>query len=457
MLHFIDRMMLFWHSADALAAAMPAGLINLAVICFFLGVAAYTNTFVAQYYGAGRHERIGLAVWQGAGFGMLVAPFVIATIPFAPRMFAVWGHAPEVQVLEVTYYQILCFGAPAMVIAQAFGTFFTGRGDVRTLMYVDIASAVMNIVLDYAWIFGYWGFPAWGIAGAAWATVISQWAKAAVLLYLLWRPRHRAEFRTWADCRPDWALAKRLLWFGSPSGLQILAELAAFSVFLMLVGRLGKLELTATNLAFSVNSLAFVPLYGFGIAAMTMVGQRLGENRPDLADRSTWSVFVLAMTYLTIISFAYLVFPDFFLMGHRAQVPGAEFMEVRNLTVVLLRFVALYCLFDGLKVVFAHSIEGAGDTRFVLYVVSTTSILMVAATWWIIEVAQAGLWWSWWVVVAYLLVQGIIFLVRFRQGKWRQMRVIEHATGAEPEIPLSADSGAVVEVVVAPAVSPTAE
>lgn len=73
-MNFIDRMFLLWHSTDAMAAAMPAGMLYYTVICYPLGVAAYVNTFVAQYHGAGRPERIGVAVWQGVWLGVLTAP-----------------------------------------------------------------------------------------------------------------------------------------------------------------------------------------------------------------------------------------------------------------------------------------------------------------------------------------------------------------------------------------------
>ncbi|HFE53176.1 MAG TPA: MATE family efflux transporter, partial [Bacteroidetes bacterium] len=109
--HFVDRMFLTWYSPEAIAAAMPAGILNFTLMSFFLGTAGYVNTFVAQYYGAQRYERIGPAVWQGVYVALIGAVLIAATIPLAPGFFRLVGHERTVQLYEVSYYQILCVGA----------------------------------------------------------------------------------------------------------------------------------------------------------------------------------------------------------------------------------------------------------------------------------------------------------------------------------------------------------
>ena len=87
-MNFIDRMFLLWYSKEAVAAVLPAGMVHFAMISFPLGIAAYTNTFVAQYYGAGHLKRIGPAVWQGLHLGFFCVPLYLALIPLAPWIFA---------------------------------------------------------------------------------------------------------------------------------------------------------------------------------------------------------------------------------------------------------------------------------------------------------------------------------------------------------------------------------
>src|SRR5690606_17391344 len=127
LMQFVDRLFLLWYSPDALAASLPAGLLSFTIICFFLGVAFYVNTFVAQYFGAKRFERIGPVVCEGIGLGVFCPPLVLATIPAAPLVFSWFGHAPSIVTLEVSYYQSLAYGAGPIVIAGALSSFFTGR------------------------------------------------------------------------------------------------------------------------------------------------------------------------------------------------------------------------------------------------------------------------------------------------------------------------------------------
>ncbi len=427
---FIDRLFLFWYSADALAASLPGAMVNFLVLCPFLGLAAYVNAFVAQYFGAGKYERVGPAVWQGMWLGVLVIPVALLTNPFAPALFALIGHEPAVQAAEVEYFQILNFGSGAMVLAGAMSSFFTGRGRVRTVMVVDVTSAAINVVLDYLWIFGYGGFPEWGIAGAAWATVVALWFKPLAYGVLMALPEAREVYATLSGWRLDRELMGRLLRYGSPNSVQMLLEVGSFSLFLMIVGRLGALELTACNLAFTINNLAFMPVYGIGIATTTLVGQRLGENEPDLAARSTWSALSIGGAYNAFMAVIYLACPEVLLRLAGMNLSGVEHAELERLVVVLLRFVAAYCLFDTMYIIFSSALKGAGDTKFVLLVTLALAGLPGLGTALGVNVLGFGIFWGWSVLTLWVLLLGVIYLARFLQGAWRSKRVIE---GASPE------------------------
>jgi MATE family multidrug resistance protein len=423
-MNFTDRMFLLWFSTQTMAAAMPAGMLHFTVICFPLGIAIYANTFVAQYHGAGKPERIGAVVWHAFGIGVLTVPVILAVIPLAPAIFRLAGHPPETAALEVAYFQILALGGGGTVMAAALSAFFTGRGATRVVMMVSITTASLNILLDYLWIFGHWGFPRMGIEGAAWATVVSQWFRVLLYWQIMMLPAHREKYQLLAGRKFDRELFGRLLRFGGPNGLQFVVGVAAFSMFIMLVGGLGEEAMAATTLAFNVNSVAFVPMLGMGIAVTTMVGQQLGRNRPDLAARATWTAFLMAFSYMGLMAVLYVAVPDVFLMGHAAGMPADRFDELRNMTVVLLRFVAAYCLLDAANLIFVSAIKGAGDTQFVLKVNAVLSPLPVLAGWIGMTYFGAGLIWCWTTLTAWISALGIIYLARFLQGRWRTMRVI---------------------------------
>ena len=156
---FVDRMFLSWYSPDMIAAAMPAGILNFTVMSVFIGITSYTGTFVAQYYGAGRYDRIGPAIWQGVYVSFIGGVLLLCLIPLATPIFTRIGHAPMIIKHEVAYFQILCFGGVPAIASASFSAFFSGRGKPWPVMWVNTATTAFNLILDYALIFGKWGFP----------------------------------------------------------------------------------------------------------------------------------------------------------------------------------------------------------------------------------------------------------------------------------------------------------
>jgi len=428
--HFVDRMFLAWHSPEAIAASMPAGILNFTIMSIFIGTAGYVNTFVAQYYGAGEMKKIGPAVWQGIYFSLFGMLFMIMCVPLAGPLFDFAGHEQEVRTMEVSYFVILCFGGFFPVATAAISGFFSGQGLTWTIMWINTVATVVNIILDYCLIFGNLGFPQWGIEGAAIATVCSSIASFILFLVLMLRARFREKYNIWEGRRLDSALLKRLLKFGFPNGMQLFLDMLGFAIFILLVGRYGKIELSATNIAFNINTLAFMPMLGVGIAVSVMVGQNLGNRRPDVAEYATWSAAHISFVYMFLISCCYVFFPGLFLMPFGVKGDPESFQQMYDYGVILLRFVALYSIFDSLNLVFAAAIKGAGDTRFVMKAIVICSwVLMVIPTYLAIMVFNWHLFVAWGFATLYIIVLGIIFLLRFLQGKWKKMLVIEEIPG----------------------------
>lgn len=424
--NFVDRMFLFWHSKEAMAASLPAGMLHFSLLCFPIGVASYVNTFVSQYNGAGEPRRIGPIVVQGILWGCVVAPlFFLAVIP-ANFAFRISTVDPEVARLEGIYFWVLAFGGGASIIANAMSAFFSGRQKNGIVMAVDSSSCLVNMVLDYFFIFGFVSYMPDGIAGAAWATVISQWYKVAlygglILMPANWRNFGFGEARLW-----DWGVMRRLLSFGSASGVQLALEVSALTFFLLMMGRLGSEAMTATNLAFSINGFAFVPLVGLGIAVSTLVGREIGAGQPSVASSATWSGFLIALVYSGTMAIVYWTLPELFLTFHKAAEAGVVEPAdgVLATTTILLRFVAFFCLLDATNVVFVSALKGAGDVKFVMLATCVISILPVCVGAAVL-MSGGGLYACWIVLTLWVFAMGATHFVRFLIGRWRRMKVIE--------------------------------
>ena len=423
---FVDRMFLLWHSAEAMAAALPAGMLYWTMVCFPFGVAQYVNTFVAQYHGAERPERIGAVLWQGLYIGIATIPLFLCAIPVAPYVFRLFGHDPAVITHEVTYFRWLTVCAGSAVLNGTLSSFFIGRGKTSVVMWANVASTLINIALDYVMIFGNFGFPELGIAGAAIATVISQWFKVVWYVFLIFRAHHASKFGL-KNFGYDAGLMLRLFRFGGPNGMQMIVESAAFSAITLFLGQLGTVAMSASTLAFNVNAVAFIPMVGVSIAVSTLVGQQLTGGTADLAARSTKTAIQMGLIYSGIVGLLCLWAPGLFMLGHAAGTEAAAFADIRATTVILLRYVAAYCLLDTLQIVFVGALKGAGDTRFVLLTTIIVSLTTVMGGWLGARFGGGGLHWWWCVVTAWIFMLGLSFTLRFFQGHWREMLVIERS------------------------------
>jgi multidrug resistance protein, MATE family len=429
----IDRIMLSHFSSLAVAAAMPAALLYWTLLAIPQNTANYATTFVAQYIGAGRPERVGPAIWQALYFAVVAGIVFLGFVPLAPWLMSLGGHATEVQELEIAYFQYLCWAALPATLVAALNSFFAGRGDSWTVLLVDVVGLAVNICLVVILIPGRYGFPAMGIRGPGVATIVGSSCSALVALALFLRRRHAVVYQTLAGWRLDPELFRRLMRFGLPNGCQWMLEGLAFTVFLFLVGRLGKVDLAATNIAFSINFVAVIPMLGMGQAVMILVGRRLGEDRPDLAERSAWTGFRTAWLYMGSVALLYVLTPSLFLVLFRNE--DAEWPAIAAIVPPLLRFVALYSLFDSMTIVFSFALRGAGDTRFVTLVSLTLAWPVMVLPTWAVWYFDRGLNWAWAAATSYVIAQAVVFLARFRQGRWRSMRVIESKPVAEAVTP----------------------
>jgi MATE family multidrug resistance protein len=424
--HFIDRMFLTWYSQEAIAASMPASMVSWTVTSLFVGTASYINTFVAQYFGAKRYERIGASVWQGIYLTIFATPIMFVFYPLSDGLFQLIGHQQAVQELETIYFKMLLFGSPFAIVANAISGFFSGRGKTWVVMWVNAAGMVFNIILDYLLIFGNFGFPQMGIKGAGIATVIATMITAGLFFIRMARPTMNEKFRTLKNWKFDGELFRRLIRYGLPSGLQFVLEILAFTIFIMLVGRIGTEELAASNIAFNINMLAFLPMFGMSLAVSALVGQRLGENRPDIAEKTTWSAFHIGFSYFFVLALSYVLIPELFLFPFTIQSNPEAFQPISRLATILLRFVAIYSVFDSANMIFSGALKGAGDTRFVaLASIGLSWALMIIPCFLALHFFNVGINWLWFFVTLYVSGLGLMLFWRFKHGIWKSMRVIE--------------------------------
>jgi multidrug resistance protein, MATE family len=371
---------------------------------------------------------VGTSVWQGLYLATAAGILMLGLIPLAKPIFAFIGHTEKLQAYEVTFFQILCVASLPGLLGSALSCFFTGRSRTWPVMCVDLFSCLVNLVLDYLLIFGNFGFPQWGLAGAAWATTIAQVVRVVIYMVMFLSDEHDEEYSTRRSWRPQWELIGRMIRYGAPNGVQFALDVGAFTLFLAVIGRMGEDPFAATSLVFQINHLAFMPMVGMGTAVTVLVGQRLGDDKSSLAVRTTWVAGVMCFLYMATISLGYVAFPNAFLYPFSHYANAAEFAPLQHTCVVLLWFVAFYSIFDTGNIIFSATLKGAGDTRFVMFMSVGLGLVLLAVPSILTVKLHWGLYTIWFFATAYVTILAIAFLLRVIAGRWKHMRVIEKAS-----------------------------
>jgi MATE family multidrug resistance protein len=426
LINFTDRMFLMWYSPDAMTASMLAGMLFSTAIAIPNAAAGLVTTFVAQYHGSGNDHRVGHVVWQGIWFGFVVMPILLFLFePFA-LVFIWFGHDWELVALERTYYFYTLLGCGAAISAEAAASFFRGLGKMHVEMVNNMFCLFLNVFLDYCLIFGHFGFPEWGLAGAAIATAITLWVRFLIYIVLMFlQDSHANKFQIFRGMRLDLPLIGRLCYYGIPAGLYTFIDTLTFTAFVLLIGGMGHVQRNATTIAFTLNSFTFIPLHGIGISVTSMVGNQLGKNRPDLARRVTMTAQMIGSVYAGLFGLAFLVCPDLFLSLFAAYTNPEEFAAAHDLCVVLLRFIALYLFFDSSLAIFFGTLRGAGDTIFIARIVGILAPFLPIVSVIGINCFDLGVLWCWTVLTLYVVVYLLCLALRYRGKVWESMRVIE--------------------------------
>lgn len=422
----IDRVFLSQYNPDALSASLASTLVFLVPLSFFQGLIGYASTFVAQYYGAQKEDRLGPVIWQAIYLACGAGLLFLFLVPFAEFFLRQGGHKAHLVELEVTFFQCLCCSALPTLLVGATTSFFSGRGESWIVLLIDGVGLIVNSILAYLLIFGFSGLAPLGIFGAGLANVIGSSFSAILGLFLFFQARYRQRFQTIQGWRPDSALVHRMIRFGGPNGVLLALDSLSWSLFLWVVGWIGENDFAATSIALTLNCLVYFPGIGLAQGVGVLVGQHLGENRPDLAEKTTWQGLWICLGATFLIGMIYLLIPgilaDLFQGRHAMDLSSRG---VRESVKVLLRFVVVYCLFDAMNLVFSFALRGAGDTRFVTLVNLFLSWPVMVFPTWICWYWGLGVYWIWFWVTLYIVILSLVFLLRFRWGAWRLMRVIE--------------------------------
>lgn len=419
-MQFVDRFMVSRLGTEALAAILPAGIISFVPASFAMGVMTSVNTFVSQSLGRGQKKDCSNYFWQGIYMGLLYISVTAALMwPAAPWIFRTLGHEPAVVSLEVIYLRIMLYAQFLAVFVWASSQFFMGVHRPIITMYAAVAGQAVNIGANYLLIFGKFGFPAMGIAGAGWGTFIGITISAGIGMAMFWGREMNSNFSSRSTMNIDLGKTADLVKVGFPAGFGIMMNMMFWGIILFgLVGRFGKESLAATSAVFSCMNISFMPVVGLGTALTAAVGKSIGEGRKDVAIKQTGVCLRVALAYMGLVGLCFFIFRN----GLMAFWAPAD-KEVVSIGVNIFIFAAVFQVFDAILIIYYDALCGAGDTLWLAIVEACGAAFIMGLGGFIMikffpELGALG---PWGAATVKIVVVAFANRWRFKSNRWMQI------------------------------------
>jgi MATE family multidrug resistance protein len=408
------------HLGESALAAVTTGALNTTLVFMLpLGTVFIVSSFASQYVGSGDAAGARRYAFYGLALAGLAQVLCLAMLPLLPSGLALLEYSPEVREGVLLYLQIRLLSGVSAVAFEALANYYAGLGNTRLPMVGSVVAMVLNVVGNWLLINGHLGFPALGIAGAAWASVLSS-AVAALGLLAFFLTQHQGPRVPRLHGREF----LRMVRIGLPSGLNWFLEFLAFSFFVnVVVAGLGTTSLAAMMAVMQLNTVAFMPAFAMASAGAIVVGQAIGAGARDEVPHTMRLTFFLAGGWQSAIGLVYLLVPEW---AFSPFVSGEGGDALLAAGARMLRLSAAWQLFDAAATVLAETLRAAGDTTYTLWArLAIAWLVFVPGSWVSVRWFGAGevaamLW-----LVVYIGGLALALYWRFKGGAWRRFNLVD--------------------------------
>lgn len=398
--------------------------IFIVVIVFVSSLFTGMSVLVARFAGANEPEKVNRTVYQAFIASTVLCVGILAPLGWAlsPSLLRLVNATAEVRAEALPYLRIMLVFNFGMLLFFMFGAALRSAGDARTPLRLGILLTVLNVVLNVIFIRGLGPIPAFGTTGAAIGAVLAGAVVSGVAIYLLCSGRLVVTWHRGMSWRPDWATIRALFRFGLPTGFQGVAMNVGGVLLLRFIGSLEQSAQAQAAYAVGYTELfSLITWTSMGLmgAAAAVAGQNLGASRPERAVHGVHITAGIGLSVAAVVGTLFLTIPDRLLALFGMNEPA-----VVSIGTQLLGFLSISGLFITVALTYTGALQGTGDTRSPLYISLVSQVGIPLGLCAILDATRglrpADIW------LAILLghaTRCILSVLRFRQGKWRGIRV----------------------------------
>ncbi len=364
-----DSLMVGRLGPESLAAASLGNVIFYVIMVFGLGVSYGLTPLIAAADGEGNHHRIIDLLRNGLMVNSILGMILGLSIFLCTPVLYYLDQPPAVVDLAIPYLQIITASMIPFMIFQSFRQFAEGLGNTKKAMFITVSANALNIVLNYLLIYGKLGFPALGLNGAGWSTLVSRFIMALAMGIFVYKYpaflRYRDGFRITPYSRD---IINRILKVGVPAGLQFIFEVSAFGAAAIMIGWLGTKPLAAHQIALNLASISYMMATGLATAATIRVGNQLGRKAYRAMKQAGYASFLMVTVFMGIAAILFILFKNVFPALY------VDDPEVIGIAAGLLVVAAFFQVSDGVQVVGMGSLRGMEDVKI-------PAVIAIASYW----------------------------------------------------------------------------
>ena len=385
----------------------------------FMGIGVGATALIARFIGANDQNRADRTAAQALAISAIIASILVTIgMVSTPALIRFMRAEPEVVPHAIAYMRVLMPGLFMLVINMICSAALRGAGDTRYPMRVNILLNLVNLAGNYILIYGHFGAPAMGVAGAALATTVARTVAAVMLLRYVFSGKGVIHVGRLRDFRFDFNLVRRILSVGIAASAERVSLSLGLAFYVRIVAALGTLQYAAHAIAINAESISYTPGFAFAVSATTMVGQALGADRPDVAERAGWESLKMSATLMGFMGLVLFTFPQV-LIGLYVDDP-----EIIRLGSDVLKIMAMEQIPMAAAFVVMGALRGAGDTRAVLFLTAASVWgVRLGLAWFFVNVLELGLKGAWYAMALDWVARSSIAIARFAGGRWKTMSV----------------------------------
>jgi len=414
----VDTLMVGRLGATAVAGVGVGTQILNAVSVMNMALATGTVALVARHVGG--NDRPGAAAVLQQSIYVALAVGLAIAVPvtlWAPTLVSIFKVDTHVLDAGTAWVRTIMFGVPSMAMFAVIAAGLRGAGDMRTPLMIGALVNVLNVLMGYVLIFGKLGLPALGVRGTATASAIAFTVGALLGLVSLLRKTSVLKLSR-ARLAINVGVIQRLFAVGSPTGAEQLLMQVGFLLYLRIASQYGTSAVAAYFIGVRILALSFLPGFGFGAAASTIVGQQLGARLPDNARRSGWEANRLAMLSMSAAAIVIFIFAR-----HIAELFIDDPLVVAD-AVSFIHVLAAAQPLMAADSTLGGALRGAGDTRFPLLTVIVGFYgARLGCAWAAANLLGLDLGWVWAALLGDYVLRAVLKAWRFNSGRWQRVRV----------------------------------